>query len=164
MSTLLPLPIEYTISLYRVPLSEAFQVYGGVVSLMVPLGEINTGAAGVPNLKFIQLLTGPHPTTLYAFTLNRYSPCANGADEVYLHTPPKQAPLVFTKTDKTVLLVVFEYTVSMYFVAVATLFHLCVGVLSAITPLGEISVGAAGGLVRTSNTPHALDDPHPALL
>jgi hypothetical protein len=60
--------------------------------------------------------------------------------------------------------VVTEYTESLYFVAVATLFHLYVGVLSAITPLGEISVGAVGGLVRTSNTFHALDGPHPALL
>jgi hypothetical protein len=101
VSTLLPLPIEYTISLYRIAPSDSFQVYVGVVSLIVPLGEINTGAAGVPYLKFIQLLTVPQPTTLYAFTLNLYSPCANGVDEVYLQTPPKQALLAVTFSVRT---------------------------------------------------------------
>jgi hypothetical protein len=96
MSTLLPLPIEYNTSLYRFALSDSFQVYSGVVSLMVPLGEINTGAAGLPYLKFIHVLTGPQPTTLYAFSLNLYSPCVNGVDDVYLHTPPKQALLAVT--------------------------------------------------------------------
>jgi hypothetical protein len=91
---------------------------------MVPLGEINTGAAGLPYLNFIHALAGPQPSAFFALTLKRYCPWDSGVGEVYLHTPYLQALLAVRFREKTGLLVVTEYNDSLYTVAVETFFHL----------------------------------------
>jgi hypothetical protein len=124
MSTALLVVCEYTTTLYRLAPSEAFHLYVGVVSAITPLGETKTGAAGLPYLNFIHALAGPQPTAFFALTLKRYSPWGSGVGEVYLHTPYVQALLPVTFREKTVLPLVTEYKVTLYFVAVVTLFHL----------------------------------------